>query len=353
MPIVRFSGRLKGKDDPQREVRSKLLYLLFRAGWDIYNANGDQRITLRNIERKIIESDAFVFTPGASLEDMFKATSVLVGYQTKDPHLNGKPTLVLDEDGSWEMYYALMDHLHGTGMIKQEYRELLIPVKSAGEVIEWLQTDTPMGDDRMESDPADDLSSTDATEDVVTGMPDCNVCVFCSASIRTPEVIKDGWLLGKALAEAGLGCVSGAGNSGVMGSVVRGAIDAGGWAGGSNVPHIIELEGLPEGINCFWPRPDIYLRMEVMIQRSQAFVIFPGGAGTFQELLALLILHQQNSKLMDGKPVIIFNRLMEDGTRFWGPLFPLLNAAGGEGFYTEVRDLEDVVPTVEKALAKK
>ncbi len=351
MPIVRFSGRLKGKDDPQREVRSKLLYLLFRAGWDIYNANGDQRITLRNIERKIIESDAFVFTPGASLEDMFKATSVLVGYQTCDPHLHGKPTLVLDEDGSWQSYYALMDHLHTTKMIKQKYRELLVPVQSAQEVIGYLETDPNIGAHRQVTDPADAIAPSDAAEDDVTGIPETNVCVFCSASIKTESVIHDGWLLGKALAEAQLGCVSGAGNSGVMGSVVRGALDNGGWAGGSNVPHIIELEGLPEGISCFWPRPDIYLRMEIMIQRSQAFVIFPGGAGTFQELLALLILHQQGSLVMQGKPVVIFNRLMEDGTRFWGPLFPLLDAAGGKDFYTEVTELEEIVPVMRRLLA--
>lgn len=167
---------------------------------------------------------------------------------------------------------------------------------------------------------------------IVRTDPFSRFCVFCSASIRTPSVIADGYRLGKMLAEAGFGCISGAGNSGVMGSVVSGASENGGWSGGSNVPHIIELEGLPPGINCFWPRPDIYLRMEVMIQRSAAFVIFPGGAGTLQELLALLILHQQNSVFMQGKPVVIFNRLMENGTRFWERLFPLLDAAGGKNF---------------------
>ncbi|RYD67345.1 MAG: hypothetical protein EOP83_03035, partial [Verrucomicrobiaceae bacterium] len=65
MPKVRLSGTVLGHDDPGRTVRARLLYLLFGAGWDIYNSNGDQRITLSNIERKIIEADAFVFTPGA------------------------------------------------------------------------------------------------------------------------------------------------------------------------------------------------------------------------------------------------------------------------------------------------
>ena len=84
MPKIRLSGTVIGADDPNRASRARLLYLLFANGWDIYNSNGDQRITLSNIERKIIESDAFVFTPGATLEDMFKAISIFVGFQTLD-----------------------------------------------------------------------------------------------------------------------------------------------------------------------------------------------------------------------------------------------------------------------------
>ncbi|MEC7907049.1 MAG: hypothetical protein VYC82_07470, partial [Verrucomicrobiota bacterium] len=72
MPIVRLSGTVEGEDDANRKSRARMLYTLFANGWDIYNSNGDQRITLSNIERKIQESDAFVFMPGASLEDLFK-----------------------------------------------------------------------------------------------------------------------------------------------------------------------------------------------------------------------------------------------------------------------------------------
>ena len=70
MPKVRLAGTVRGERDPNREIRARLLYSLFSRGWDIYNSNGDQRITLCNIERKIVESDAFVFTPGATLEDL-------------------------------------------------------------------------------------------------------------------------------------------------------------------------------------------------------------------------------------------------------------------------------------------
>ena len=79
MPTVRLSGKIISGDDPARETRAELLYQLFRSGWDIYNSNGDQKIRLDNIERKIIESNAFLFTPGPSIEDMFKVTSIFVG----------------------------------------------------------------------------------------------------------------------------------------------------------------------------------------------------------------------------------------------------------------------------------
>ncbi len=46
MPIVRLSGTVAGELDPSRAERAKILYLLYSAGWDLYNSNGDQMITL-------------------------------------------------------------------------------------------------------------------------------------------------------------------------------------------------------------------------------------------------------------------------------------------------------------------
>ncbi len=131
-----------------------------------------------------------------------------------------------------------------------------------------------------------------------------------------------------------------------MGEVVRGSVEAGGWTGGSNVPHIIELEGLPEGLSSFWLKPDIYTRMEIMIERSEAFVIFPGGAGTVQEMLALMIFKHQKVKGMAGKPVIIFDRIDTEGRRFWTPLIKLLDEWCYDGEFVVVQELSEIVPTV-------
>ena len=180
-----------------------------------------------------------------------------------------------------------------------------------------------------------------------------NVCVFCSATLEEPSYLSDGRALGRQLAENRMGCVSGAGRSGIMGAVVEGSVGAGGWTAGSNVPHIIELEGLPDGLSSFWLRPDIYTRMEVMIENSDAFVIFPGGAGTVQELLALMIFKHQKNPLMVGKPVVLFNRKNPAGVRFWDPLIGLLQTLCNPGDFAVAESLDDILPTIRSGIVEK
>lgn len=349
MPVVRLSGTVAGELDPCRAERAKILYLLYSAGWDLYNSNGDQTITLGNIERKIIEADAFVFTPGATLEDLFKAVSIFVGYQTLDANLFGKPTVLMNANGCWDGLYALLGHLRGLGTIQQEFLRYLLPANEPEHVLEVLTEAMKTGVPDIGRKSAGD-SAVDSFENGASDQARKDICVFCSATIKDEAYLKDGYRMGELIAQAGMGCVSGAGKTGIMGAVVRGAVDAGGWAGGSNVPHIIELEGLPEGLSSFWLRPDIYTRMEVMIERSHGFVIFPGGAGTVQEMLALMIFQQQNHPLVTGKPVIVFNRHDSNGVPFWKPLIDLLEKHCGRDRFDVVTDLEQIIPTMQNMI---
>lgn len=350
MPTVRLAGTVFGESDPNREIRAQLLYKLFSRGWNIYNSNGDQRISLSNIEKKIIESDAFLFTPGATLEDLFKAVSIFVGYQTLDKHLEGKPTVLLNSDGSWNSLLSLLSHLNKLGTVRQNHEEYLLQAIQPEGVVDLLEVA------RMQGIPDAGREHTGAVAGPTfeTPLPVNhlgNVCVFCSASIADPAYLGDGYELGKMLAESNMGCVSGAGNSGIMGEVVRGSVDAGGWTGGSNVPHIIELEGLPAGLSSFWLKPDIYTRMEVMIENSDAFVIFPGGAGTVQEMLALMIFKHQGNPSMAGKPVIVFNRTDAHGVKFWDPLIAMLKPWCEKGEFVVVDELSEIIPTAKELMA--
>lgn len=352
MPKIRLSGTVLGADDPNRVARARLLYLLFAKGWDIYNSNGDQRITLSNIEKKIVESDAFVFTPGATLEDMFKAISIFVGFQTLDRNLTGKPTIILNEDASWNPFFAVLAHLRKLGTVRQDYTNFLLTVDSPEGVLDALE--------RVKSQGFPDAGrhKIEEAEPVIanTPIPDDYVgsaCVFCSATLEDPHYLADGELIGRVLAENKIGCVSGAGRSGIMGAVVKGSVQAGGWTGGSNVPHIIQLEGLPDGLSSFWLRPDIYTRMEVMIENSNAFIIFPGGAGTVQELLALMIFKHQKNPLMEGKPVVIYNRRNHIGLQFWDPLIDLLSDMCVPGDFVVARELNDILPAIKPGMKQR
>jgi uncharacterized protein (TIGR00730 family) len=353
MPIVRLSGTVMGAEDPGRSTRAKLLFSLYNAGYDIYNSNGDQQITLANIEKKIIESDAFVFTPDATIEDMFKAISIFVGYQTLDKNLAGKPTIILNSDSLWDPVFKVIERLHELGTIKQNYRDFLLDASTPEEVIALLDASQSKGvpdagREALGTQSSPPISDIPAPDELLG-----NVCVFCSATLEDPAYINDGEALGRLLAENKYGCVSGAGKSGIMGAVVRGSVNAGGWTAGSNVPHIIELEGLPEGLSQFWLRPDIYTRMEVMIENSDAFVIFPGGAGTVQELFALMIFRQQADPIMKGKPVIIFNRHDASGEGFWDPLIKLLEGRCKPGDFVVANTIEEIHSFVAASTEKK
>lgn len=344
MPTVRLSGVVKGGDDPNRKHRARLLYRLFASGWDIYNGNGDQKITLNNIQKKIIESDAFVFTPGANLEDILQASSIFVGFQTRDKDLQGKPAVIHNGDNSWDNFLALIEHLHNLGTVSQHYNTFFKVSESSKEIVDLLNKQYRERKKTASQEP--DILEDSTRKDLCTRevkKPQFNVCVFCSASIKHKDYLDEGFELGKMLAKEGWGCVSGAGCTGIMGQVVQGAVAGGGWAGGSNIPHIIALEGLPEGLCEFWPRADIYTRMEVMIENSDAFIIMPGGLGTVQELLALVILKQQKNDIMRDKKIVVVNKTTPHGG-FWQPMLAILEAQGLSSLY-------DVVDSYDKAIS--
>ena len=125
-------------------------------------------------------------------------------------------------------------------------------------------------------------------------MPSFHVGVFCSANTRQDSFKRSAYNLGQNLAQKGIGVVFGAGSSGMMGELARGALGHGGYLRGANISRIAQIEGLPHGLQEYWGEEsgiiDIYQRLSVMVANSDAFILLPGGAGTLQELLALLLL---------------------------------------------------------------
>ena len=206
MSKVLLSGRVAGENDPSRESRAQLLYLLFSSGWDISNSNGDQQVTLGNIQDQIIESDAFVFTQGATLEELFKAVSVFVGYQTLDEKLKNKGTVVLNGDHSWDSFFQVLDHLNSLGTIKQEFRDYIIEVSEPEEVIDALNNVSDNGlPESIHDEYRDNVDDIYSYEGPPVKGQIGNICVFCSARIRDEDYLQDGYSLGKKMVEQGYG----------------------------------------------------------------------------------------------------------------------------------------------------
>ena len=166
----------------------------------------------------------FVFTPGATLEDLFKAVSIFVGYQTLTTIWKTSRPSCLNSDNSWDGLYGLLSHLNTMGTVKQDARDFLLEAEQVEDVISPAR----QGPLRRRAGRGRERTGRSGRAIFRHPLPEDhagNVCVFCSASIDDPAYLSDGYELGKLLAESNFGCVSGAGNSGIMGEVVRGSVE--------------------------------------------------------------------------------------------------------------------------------
>jgi hypothetical protein len=91
----------------------------------------------------------------------------------------------------------------------------------------------------------------------------------------------------------------------------RGAAEAGGLSIGCNIelPH---EQGLNPYVNLAIDFRYFFVRKTMFVKYSEAFVVFPGGFGTLDELYEALVLIQTGK--VERFPVVLF------GTAFWGRL---------------------------------
>jgi uncharacterized protein (TIGR00730 family) len=131
------------------------------------------------------------------------------------------------------------------------------------------------------------------------------VCVFCASSTTIDEC----WLelareVGVALAAAGHSLVSGGGRVGMMGTVAAGTRSAEGYTLGVIPEAMVGGEVADTGADELVVTDDMASRKNIMIERSDGFLVLPGGLGTLDEFFevwttAMLGLHD--------KPVILLN----------------------------------------------
>lgn len=152
-----------------------------------------------------------------------------------------------------------------------------------------------------------------------------SVCVYCGSSNLVAQDFKvSAHAVGTELARRGMRVVYGGGHVGLMGIVADSALKAGGKVIGIIPEHIRAQEVQHTGLTELHVVPDMHTRKRMMVERSDAFVILPGGLGTLDE--AFEILTWKKLKL-HNKPIILLN---QDG--YWDMMIALIDKSISEGF---------------------
>lgn len=152
-----------------------------------------------------------------------------------------------------------------------------------------------------------------------------SVCVYCGSSGRVEEVHKEAARdLGRALAERGIDLVYGGGRLGLMGIVADAVLEAGGRVLGVIPEHLKAYELEHSGLTELIVVPDMHVRKRTMVDRSDAFVVLPGGIGTLDEAFEVMSWKQLG---LHDKPIVL-----RDVNGFWGPLVDLVDHMIGAGF---------------------
>jgi len=159
-----------------------------------------------------------------------------------------------------------------------------------------------------------------------------NISVFCASSHpRSAHLALAAAELGHAIATNGHKLLYGGSNLGLMGVVSGAALEAGGTVIGVIPSFFSEEIIMSQPVTELVRVKSMAERKEYLIAHSDAFIALPGGIGTLDEILEVMV-HNQLGPLRDtchkDKPVILFN---PDG--FYNPFLQQIKDMGEAGFF--------------------
>jgi uncharacterized protein (TIGR00730 family) len=173
-----------------------------------------------------------------------------------------------------------------------------------------------------------------------------NVAIFCASSNGTRPIYRESAVeLGRILAQQNIGIIYGGANVGLMQALAESSLAAGGRVVGVIPEVLVDLEVAHHGITELHVTSTMHTRKAMMGDLADAFLILPGGFGTFEEMFEVLA--WQTLKIHQ-KPIVLVNI-----NGFYDKLLDFLDHCVEEGLLKQrSRAALLVVSSVEEAIAQ-
>jgi uncharacterized protein (TIGR00730 family) len=132
-----------------------------------------------------------------------------------------------------------------------------------------------------------------------------SVCVYCASSPTVDAAIESEIrAFGREIAARGVRLVYGGASLGLMGALADETLAAGGKVTGV-IPRALQgREVAHQGLTELKVVGTMHEREQLMFDLSDAFVAFPGGYGTMEEIIEMITWKQMG---IHGKPIVIAN----------------------------------------------
>ena len=155
-----------------------------------------------------------------------------------------------------------------------------------------------------------------------------NISIFCGAHKgKNPVYAEEAKNIAEIIAKKGINVVFGGGNVGLMKIVSDAALDNGVNAIGISLRSLFELEMVNPRLDEIVVAESLLDRKDVFMNRSDAFIVLPGGVGSLDELAEVMASNQLG---IINKPVGILNT---DG--YYDHLIAWMKQAVDEGFISK------------------
>ena len=132
-----------------------------------------------------------------------------------------------------------------------------------------------------------------------------SLAVFCGSRVgNNPAYAQAGRDLGHAMGQTGIRLVFGGGRIGIMGVVADAVLAAGGTVLGVIPEFLTQTEVAHAGVTEMVVTDTMHTRKRRLYEESDAFLIMPGGLGTFDEAFEIITWRQLR---LHDKPIILCN----------------------------------------------